>query len=93
MTRELIECYYDTNEKAILDFVEVRKSIRDAEIGLEAEMEEMQPFIEKLGDEFWNRLDQITAAHNAIEVELAKEMYIRGFLDYERLVCRNEEGL
>jgi hypothetical protein len=92
MTRELIECYYDMNEQAIFNIVEVKQGIQDAEAGLAAEMEEMQTFIDMLGHEFWHKLDQITTAQNAVEAEVAKEMYIRGFLDYERLVCRNEEG-
>ena len=35
----------------------------------------------------WQALDRIISAKNAMEGPVAKEMYIRGFLDYERLVC------
>jgi putative GTP pyrophosphokinase len=34
MTREVIECYYDMNEQAILDCVELKRCIRDAEARL-----------------------------------------------------------
>jgi hypothetical protein len=91
MTRELIECYYDMNEQAILDCVEIKRCIRDAEARLEAEIEEMEEYVELFGHEFWHKLDSIITAKNAVEADIAKEMYIRGFLDYERLVCRNEE--
>jgi hypothetical protein len=93
MTRELIECYYDTNEQAILEYVRSRCIIRDAELHLEAEMEGLKEYVDKLGQDFWYRLDRITSAQNSVEAEIAKEMYIRGFLDFERMVCRNEEDI
>lgn len=90
MTRELIECYYDVKEHAILNYIEAKDSIKEVEAEFEAVMEEMQPFIDMLGHEFWHKLDQIVTAKNAVEAEIAKEMYIRGFLDYEKLVCQKE---
>ena len=33
-------------------------------------------------------MDRIISAKNAMEGIVAKEMYIRGFLDYERLVVK-----
>jgi hypothetical protein len=51
----------------------------------------MEEYVELFGHEFWHKLDSIITAKNAVEADIAKEMYIRGFLDYERLVCRNEE--
>ena len=38
----------------------------------------------------WQVLDRIISAKNAMKGIVAKEMYIRGFLDYERLVCEKE---
>ena len=41
----------------------------------------------------WQALDRIISAKNAMEGIVAKEMYIRGFLDYERLVCEIERDV
>ena len=38
-------------------------------------------------------LDRIISAKNAMEGIVAKEMYIRGFLDYERLVCEKDSKI
>ena len=38
----------------------------------------------------WQALDRIISAKNSMEGIVAKEMYIRGFLDYERLVCEKD---
>ena len=38
----------------------------------------------------WQALDRIISAKNAMEGPVAKEMYIRGFLDYERQVCEKD---
>ncbi len=91
MKRELVEGYYDCNEQLILQSVEAKECIKKLDTDVENRLEEMQPFVELMGHEFWYKLDQVTTAQNALAVELAKEMYIRGFLDYERLVCGKEE--
>lgn len=91
MKRELVEGYYDCNEQLILQSVEAKECIKKLDTDVENRMEEMQPFVELMEHEFWYKLDQVTTAQNALAVELAKEMYIRGFLDYERLVCGKEE--
>ena len=43
----------------------------------------------------WQALDRIISAKNAMEGIVAKEMYIyiRGFLDYERLVCEKDSKI
>ena len=38
-------------------------------------------------------MDRIISAKNAMERIVAKEMYIRGFLDYERLVCEKDRKI
>lgn len=91
MKRELVEGYYDCNEQLILQSVEAKECIKKLDTDVENRLEEMQPFVELMEHEFWYKLDQVTTAQNALAVELAKEMYIRGFLDYERLVCGKEE--
>lgn len=42
------------------------------------------------GQEMWQALDRIISAKNSMEGIVAKEMYIRGFLDYERLMCEKD---
>ena len=39
------------------------------------------------------RLDRIISTKNAMKGIASKEMYIRGFLDYERLVCEKDGPL
>ena len=91
MKRELVEGYYDCNEQLILQSVEAKECIKKLDTDVENRLEEMQAFVQLMGHGFWYNLDQVTTAQNALAVELAKEMYIRGFLDYERLVCGKEE--
>ena len=53
----------------------------------------LQPYIEKYGHEFWTIIDRIVSARHAVEAYISREMYIRGFLDYERLVCEIERDV
>ena len=41
----------------------------------------------------WQALDRIISAKNSMEGIVEKEMYIRGFLDYERLVCEEDNHI
>ena len=64
---------------------------------LEAEIhhyiEILEPVLRDAGQEMWQALDRIISAKNAMEGHVAKEMYIRGFLDYERLVCEKDSNI
>ena len=64
---------------------------------LEAEIhhyiEILEPVLRDAGQEMWQALDRIISAKNAMEGIGAKEMYIRGFLDYERLVCEKDSNI
>ena len=64
---------------------------------LEAEIhhyiEILEPVLRGDGQEMWQALDRIISAKNVMEVIVAKEMYIRGFLDYERLVCEKDNHI
>ena len=53
-------------------------------------IEILEPVLRDAGQEMWQALDRIISAKNAMEGHVAKEMYIRGFLDYERLVCEKD---
>ena len=53
-------------------------------------IEILEPVLRGDGQEMWQALDRIISAKNFMEVIVAKEMYIRGFLDYERLMCEKD---
>ena len=56
-------------------------------------IEQLEPVLRDAGQEMWQALDRIISAKNAMEGIVAKEMYIRGFLDYERLVCEKDNHI
>ncbi|NCC43883.1 MAG: hypothetical protein EOM18_09950 [Clostridia bacterium] len=87
MRRELIEGYYDTNERELEAFIKEDAYVLEMEKSIEQYREDIQPVVDALGHEFWTKLDRLLSARSAIEAHLVREMYIRGFLDYERLVC------
>ena len=64
---------------------------------LEAEIhhyiEILEPVLRDDRQVMWQALDRIISAKNAMEGIVAKEMYIRGFLDYERLVCEKDSKI
>ena len=53
-------------------------------------IEILEPVLRGNGQEMWQALDRIISAKNTMEGIVAKEMYIRGFLDYERLMCEKD---
>ena len=53
-------------------------------------IEILEPVLRGDGQEMWQALDRIISAKNSMKGIVAKEMYIRGFLDYERLMCEKD---
>lgn len=53
-------------------------------------IEILEPVLRGDGQEMWQALDRIISAKNSMEGIVAKEMYIRGFMDYERLMCEKD---
>ena len=53
-------------------------------------IEILEPVLRGDGQEMWQALDRIISAKNSMVGIVAKEMYIRGFLDYERLMCEKD---
>lgn len=90
MKRELIESYYDMNEKSLEAFIKSDPYVVEMETEYEKALESIQPVIDTLGHDFWMQLDRMLSARTAVEAYLVREMYIRGFLDYERLVFQSE---
>ena len=89
MRRELIESYYEEYQRELERFLE-----SDPEMfSLEADIEILEPVLRDDGQEMWQALDRIILAKNAMEGIAAKEMYIREFLDYERLVCEKDNHI
>ena len=56
-------------------------------------IEILEPVLRGDGQEMWQVLDRIISAKNSMEGIVAKEMYIREFLDYERLVCEKDNHI
>ena len=56
-------------------------------------IEILEPVLRGNGQEMWQALDRIISAKNSMEGIVAKEMYIRGFLDHERLVCEKDSKI
>lgn len=90
MKKELIEAYYEAHLTEIQNSVKTQGIIeKDEEIRCldqeicEAASGERSCFREKY--------DNIMSLINSIEDDLFKELYIRGFLDYERLVLRYDK--
>lgn len=85
--------------KAIMKKRELKRFLEsDPEMfSLEAEIhhyiEILEPVLRGDGQEMWQVLDRIISAKNSMEGIVAKEMYIRGFLDYERLVCEKDNHI
>ena len=90
MKRELVESYFDWNEIRLEAYLRIDPQLIELEGECEKTMDELKPYIEKYGHEFWTIIDRIISARHAVEAYISREMYIRGFLDYERLVCEIE---
>ena len=93
MKRELVESYFDWNEIRLEAYLRINPELIELERECEATMDELKPYIEKYGHEFWTIIDRIISARHAVEAYISREMYIRGFLDYERLVCEIERDV
>ena len=89
MKRELNESYYDMNERDLEAFIKRDPSVQEMEEKYENALKNIHPVIDVLGQDFWEQLDTMLSARTAVEAYLVREMYIRGFLDYERLVLRS----
>ena len=87
MRRELIESYYEEYQRELERFLESDPETFSLEAEIHHYIEILEPVLRGDGQEMWQALDRIISAKNAMEGIVAKEMYIRGFLDYERLVC------
>ncbi|MGN0356031.1 MAG: hypothetical protein ACI4EI_13295 [Muricoprocola sp.] len=93
MRRELVESYFDWNEIRLEAYLRIDTQLIELERECQETMEELKPYIELYGHEFWIKIDQIISARHAVEAYISREMYIRGFLDYERLVCEIERDV
>ena len=93
MKRELVESYFDWNEIRLEAYLRIDPKLIELEGECEKTMDELKPYIEKYGHEFWTIIDRIVSARHAVEAYISREMYIRGFLDYERLVCEKDSKI
>ena len=90
MRRELIEVIMKNTSRNWKDFLNRIQRCFLLEAEIHHYIDILEPVLRDAGQEMWQALDRIISAKNAMEGIVAKEMYIRGFLDYERLVCEND---
>ena len=93
MRRELIESYYEEYQRELERFLESDPETFSLEAEIHHYIEILEPVLRGDGQEMWQVLDRIISAKNSMGGILAKEMYIRGFLDYERLVCEKDNHI
>ena len=90
MRRELIESYYEEYQQELERFLESDPEMFSLEAEVHHYVEMLETVLRDAGEDMWQALDRILSARNAMEGIVAKKMYIRGFLDYERLVCEKD---
>ena len=93
MRRELIESYYEASQRELERFLESDPETFSLEAEIHHYIEILEPVLRGDGQEMWQVLDRIISAKNSMEGIVAKEMYIREFLDYERLVCEKDNHI
>ncbi len=93
MRRELIESYYEEYQRELERFLESDPETFSLEAEIHHYIEILEPVLRGDGQEMWQVLDRIISAKNSMEGIMEKEMYIRGFLDYERLVCEKDNHI
>ena len=93
MRRELIERYYEEYQRELERFLESDPETFSLEAEIHHYIEILEPVLRGDGQEMWQVLDRIISAKNSMEGIMEKEMYIRGFLDYERLVCEKDNHI
>ena len=93
MRRELIESYYEEYQRELERFLESDPETFSLEAEIHHYIEILEPVLRGDGQEMWQALDRIISAKNSMEGIVAKKMYIRGFLDYERLVCEKDNHI
>ena len=93
MRRELIESYYEEYQRELERFLESDPETFSLEAEIHHYIEILEPVLRGDGQEMWQVLDRIISAKKSMEGIVAKEMYIRGFLDYERLVCEKDNHI
>ena len=93
MRRELIESYYEEYQRELERFLESDPEMFSLEAEIHHYIEILEPVLRGDGQEMWQVLDRIMSAKNSMEGIMEKEMYIREFLDYERLVCEKDNHI
>ena len=91
--QELIDVYYEEYQRELERFLESDPETFSLEAEIHHYIEILEPVLRGDGQEMWQVLDRIISAKNSMEGIVAKEMYIRGFLDYERLVCEKDNHI
>ena len=82
MRRELIKSYYEEYQRELERFLESDPETFSLEAEIHHYIEILEPVLRGDGQEMWQVLDRIISAKNSMEGIVAKEMYIREFLDF-----------
>ena len=93
MRRELSDSYSEAYQRELERFLESDPETFSLEAEIHHYIEILEPVLRGDGQEMWQVLDRIISAKNSMEGIVAKEMYIREFLDYERLVCEKDNHI
>ena len=84
---------YEEYQRELERFLESDPEMLSLEAEIHHYIEILEPVLRGDGQEMWQALDRIISAKNSMEGIVEKEMYIRGFLDYERLVCEKDNHI
>ena len=93
MRRELIESYYEEYQRELERFLESDPETFSLEAEIHHYIEILEPVLRGDGQEMWQGLDRNILTKKYSKAIVAKEMYIRGFLDYERMVCEKDNHI
>ena len=61
MKRELVESYFDWNEIRLEAYLRIDPELIELEGECEKTMDELEPYIEQYGHEFWTLIDRIVS--------------------------------
>jgi len=79
MKRELVESYFDWNEIRLEAYLRIDPELIELEGECEKTMDELEPYIEQYGHEFWMIIDRIVSARHAVEAISAGKCISGGF--------------
>ena len=80
MKRELVESYFDWNEIRLEAYLRIDPELIELERECEETMDELEPYIEQYGHEFWTLIDRIVSARH---VQIVKVVNHKGVIYHD----------